>query len=94
MKRLLWAMVLVGVASVSSSVAAEPLDRRSNSTDLPARFTTDGGSYLMEGLRWAAGFWADAVGLPGNRPDNKSDAPPPGITNGSCVDPDGGRCGH
>jgi hypothetical protein len=95
MKRLLWAIVLLMVIlGRASTVAADPGAGRSNSTDLPARLTADGGSYFAAGMRWAVSFWAAAIGVP--VPMMKSDTlPPPGITNGSCVDPDGGgRCSH
>lgn len=92
MKRLLWVIVLLTVLlGRASTLMAEPLER-SNSTGVPARFTADGGSYLAEGMRWIGRFWDAAMGVP----MTKADAPPPpGGTNGSCVDPDGGgHCSH
>jgi hypothetical protein len=94
MKRLLFLLLVMVVLGMASTVGAEPWGGRSSSTDLPARFAVDGGSSLAEGLRWVVRFWAEATGVMGVT--LKSDVlPPPGITNGSCVDPDGGgRCGH
>jgi hypothetical protein len=91
MKRLLFLLLAMVVLGMASTVGAEPWGGRSIGTDLPARFADDGGSYLAEGLRWVARFWAEVTGA-----DTRSDVlPPPGVTNGSCVDPDGGgRCGH
>jgi hypothetical protein len=91
MKRLLFLLLVMVVLGMASTVGAEPWGGRSNSTDLPARSAVDGGSSLAEGLRWVFRFWSEATGA-----STKSDVlPPPGITNGSCVDPDGGgRCGH
>jgi len=72
---------LVPVASAATQM--EPRDSASFADVADAARFAGGGFSLAEAVNWVRQIWEAAA---------DAGLPPPGVTNGSCVDPDGSTC--
>jgi hypothetical protein len=85
MKIRMMFLVVVFCVSLVSTASAAPWAGQGHGPSQPASVSgsPSGGRALAEAVHWVLRLWVMAT---------ESLPTPPGITNGSCVDPDGSTC--
>ena len=84
MRRLLMFVFVVFFLGLVPVASAASLVEQSGSAPSASTSVAGGGFSLADAVNWALKLWETAA--------TDAGLPPPGITNGSCVDPDGSSC--